>query len=218
MYHRSSHFLTESECLTDNDPLVSVFLFLASFQLNPGSSTHKNYHLSPKLVALLEHLRGELSQGNKAIIFSQFTSFLDIIESVLDRNRISWVRLDGNMAAQQRTQSLTAFQNNPDVKVFLISLKAGGVGLNLTAANVVYMMDPWWNPAAEDQAVDRAHRHGQTKDVTVVRFIVKDSVEEGIMELQKRKREMTSTALSSSGKSREELQEARLNDLISLFK
>ena len=147
--------------------------------------------LSPKLLALLEELQLVLNRGDKAVIFSQWTSFLNILQATLNQASVRHVRLDGQMSASNRSKALKSFEDDDSVKVFLISLKAGGVGLNLTAASTVFMLDPWWSPAIEDQAVDRVHRLGQTKNVEVVRFICKDSVEEKIMELQDAKRQMS---------------------------
>jgi len=124
----------------------------------------------------------------KAIVFSQFVSMLDLIEFRLMRAGVRCVKLNGGMAVQQREAVLTAFKEDPDVQVILISLKAGGVALNLTVASHIYLMDPWWNPAAEYQAIDRAHRLGQHKPIRAVRFVVRNTVEERILRLQDKKR------------------------------
>jgi len=174
--------------------------------------------LSPKLLALLEELQLVLNAGDKAVVFSQWTSFLNILQTCLNQASVRHVRLDGQMNSANRAKALKAFEDDDEVKVFLISLKAGGVGLNLTSANHVFMMDPWWAPAVEDQAVDRIHRLGQLKECEVVRFVCKDSVEEKIMELQDTKRQMTTTALTRASKSREDQQAERLQDLLNLFK
>ena len=174
-------------------------------------------HMSSKMTVLMQELRSCISVGDKAVVFSQWTSFLDLLAPALTSAGIRFTRLDGKMSNQQRAASLTSFANNPSVAVFLISLKAGGVGLNLTAANRVYLMDIWWNPAAEDQAVDRVHRLGQSKAVDVVRMIVRGGVEERVKALQEKKREMTKNAMSRVSMSREETQAERLNDLRALF-
>lgn len=143
---------------------------------------------SSKLAVLIERL-GELKQeGAKSLVFSQFTGHLDLVEAELVREGIGFVRLDGK--TRSRAQRVHAFQNDASVSVFLISLKAGGTGLNLTAAEYVFLLDPWWNPAAEAQAIDRAHRIGQTSRVIAYRLIAADTVEEKVMALQKRKREL----------------------------
>lgn len=133
----------------------------------------------------------------KAVVFSQWTSFLDIIQDTLKAESIGMVRLDGKMTAAHRKKALDTFENDPHSKIFLISLKAGGVGLNLTTANKVFLMDPWWNPSVEDQAVDRVHRLGQKKDVEVIRFVCSGTVEENVVELQQKKRLMVKVGLIS---------------------
>lgn len=184
-----------------------------------AAALHARGHatLSPKLLALLEELQRVLNLGDKAIVFSQWTSFLNILQACLQQANVKHVRLDGQMSAANRAKALKSFEDDDTVKVFLISLKAGGVGLNLTSANHVFLLDPWWNPATEDQAIDRVHRLGQTKPVEVVRFICADSVEEKILELQNSKREMTTTALARSSRSQEDQKQERLQDLITLF-
>ena len=141
---------------------------------------------SSKLDVLLERL-GELrEEGAKSLVFSQFTSHLDIVQAHLDDAGIKHVRLDGR--TQRRAERVKSFQEDPDISVFLISLKAGGTGLNLTAAEYVFLLDPWWNPAAEAQAIDRAHRIGQTSTVIAYRLIAADTIEEKVTQLQASKR------------------------------
>lgn len=147
---------------------------------------------SAKIGALLTHLkalRRELP-GTKTVVFSQFTSFLSLIEPALTRASIPFLRLDGSMAHKSRTAVLVEFASSKKGTVLLLSLRAGGVGLNLTMAKRVYMMDPWWSFAVEAQAIDRVHRMGQTDEVKVCRFIVKDSVEERMLKIQDRKKFM----------------------------
>jgi DNA repair protein RAD5 len=147
---------------------------------------------SAKIVALINHLR-ELRKENrtiKSVVFSQFTSFLSLIEPALARANMHFLRLDGSMAQKARAAVLTEFRESKKFTVLLISLKAGGVGLNLTSAKRVYMMDPWWSFAIEAQAIDRVHRMGQEDEVKVYRFIVKDSVEQRMLKIQDRKKFM----------------------------
>jgi len=149
-------------------------------------------HSSAKIEALLNHLkllRKELP-GIKSVVFSQFTSFLSLIEPVLTRSSIPFLRLDGSMAQKARVAVLSKFAESKKGMVLLLSLRAGGVGLNLTMAKRVYMMDPWWSFAVEAQAIDRVHRMGQTDEVKVCRFIVKESVEERMLKVQDRKKFM----------------------------
>ncbi len=143
---------------------------------------------SSKLAVLLERLRELREEGAKSLVFSQFTEHLDLVESELEREGIPFVRLDGK--TRRRAERVRAFQEDASVVVFLISLKAGGTGLNLTAAEYVFLLDPWWNPAAEAQAIDRAHRIGQTSRVIAYRLIAVGTVEEKVAALQERKRDL----------------------------
>jgi len=174
--------------------------------------------MSAKLTALLNEFAEAHKEDHsfKAVVFSQWTSMLDVIQYALTFYKIGFVRLDGQMSAQARRRALTLFRDEADTRIFLISLKAGGVGLNLTSANKVFLVDPWWNPASEDQAVDRIHRLGQTRNVEIVRLVARDTIEQRIIELQLQKRELINAALA--GKSREQIKEERLNELMVLFK
>lgn len=149
-------------------------------------------------LGVFEDIVVELLESNhKALVFSQFVGHLSLIRNLLDRKKISYQYLDGSTTQAQRTQQINAFQRG-EGDLFLISLKAGGFGLNLTAADFVIHMDPWWNPAVEDQASDRAHRIGQQRPVTVYRLVVKDSIEEKIVGLHKEKRDLADSILAGS--------------------
>jgi SNF2 family DNA or RNA helicase len=150
---------------------------------------------SAKLDLLIPRLVETLEEGHKALVFSQFTSFLALLRTRLDARHIAYEYLDGR--TKDREQRVEHFQNDPTCGLFLISLKAGGVGLNLTAADYVFILDPWWNPAAEAQAVDRTHRIGQSRRVFAYRLIAKDTVEERVLELQQRKRELADAIISA---------------------
>lgn len=149
---------------------------------------------SPKIDLLITELERCHQAGAKALVFSQWTQFLDRIGARLETESIEFLRIDGS--TRDRQTIVDEFQNNPEKKVLLLSLKAAGVGLNLTAAEQVFIMDPWWNPAAEDQAADRAHRIGQDKNVVISKIITKDTVEERILELQEKKRELAQMILA----------------------
>jgi superfamily II DNA or RNA helicase len=149
---------------------------------------------SAKLELMLETLQDVVKEGHKVLVFSQFTSMLSIVKSKLGQLNIPYSYLDGK--TNKREQVVQEFTDNPAIPVFLISLKAGGVGINLTCADYVFIYDPWWNPAVESQAVDRTHRIGQDKTVFVYRFVTKDSVEEKIMELQETKKELVKNIIS----------------------
>ena len=144
---------------------------------------------------LLPQLAEVVEEGHKALVFSQFTSFLALVRARLDAEGIAYEYLDGQ--TRDRATPVERFQNDPDCPVFLISLKAGGLGLNLTAAEYVFLLDPWWNPAVEAQAIDRAHRIGQTRHVFAYRLIARDTVEEKVPELQQSKRELADAILSA---------------------
>ncbi|KAN0060342.1 DNA helicase rad5 [Thecaphora frezii] len=159
-----------------------------------------DFRTSTKLTALVAHLN-ELrlaEPGFKGVIFSQFTSFLDLVQVCLERNRHAYVRLDGTTSQREREQVLRQFETDKPKGslLMLISLRAGGVGLNLTCANRVWLLDCWWNKSTEDQAVDRIHRLGQTRPVTVYRYLINDSIEDRILQIQKRKEALVSEALA----------------------
>jgi superfamily II DNA or RNA helicase len=150
---------------------------------------------SAKIDALLTFLDEIADEGHKALVFSQFTSLLAIVKSRLDEKKIVYEYLDGQ--TRDRQQRVERFQSDADCKLFLISLKAGGLGLNLTAADYVFLLDPWWNPAAEAQAIDRAHRIGQTQQVFAYRLIAKDTVEEKVLKLQQSKRDLADAIINA---------------------
>jgi SNF2 family DNA or RNA helicase len=140
---------------------------------------------SGKLDALLELVNDAISSGRKIIVFSQFVKMLKLIKKSFDRQKINYQYLDGS--TRNRMERVNQFNNDPEIKVFLISLKAGGVGLNLTSADMVIHVDPWWNPMVERQAADRAHRLGQQNRVMVYKLITRGTVEEKMLKLQKKK-------------------------------
>jgi superfamily II DNA or RNA helicase len=152
---------------------------------------------SSKLERLLEALGDAVADGHRALVFSQWTSLLDLIEPHLEAAGIAFTRLDGSTV--DRAGVVGTFQADDGPPVMLLSLKAGGTGLNLTAADHVFLVDPWWNPAVEDQAADRTHRIGQDKPVMVYRMVARDTVEERILELQERKRALADAALADAG-------------------
>jgi non-specific serine/threonine protein kinase len=156
----------------------------------------------PNISAKLDELIREIEENtghHKALVFSQFTSMLELIRTALSERGIPHLYLDGSVSAEDRKRSVQQFQEEDDTRVFLISLKAGGVGLTLTAADYVYLVDPWWNPAAEQQAIDRSHRIGQVKKVFAYRMICKDTVEEKILQLQEKKRQLTEDLVGDEG-------------------
>ncbi len=163
------------------------------------SLIYQNYHGgSAKLDTCIQLIENAMAGGHKILLFSQFTSMLDVIERRLKTERILYYRLDGSTKSEQRTRLVNAFNENK-VPVFLISLKAGGTGLNLTGADIVIHYDPWWNAAAQNQATDRAHRIGQKHTVTVYKLIARHTIEEKILELQENKKALSDQILSEEG-------------------
>ncbi len=150
---------------------------------------------SAKMELLIEHLETLEAEGHKALVFSQFVEMLKLVRAELDKRKIKYNYLDGR--TQKRQEQVDKFQADPKIPFFLISLKAGGVGLNLTAADYVIHIDPWWNPAVEMQATDRTHRIGQDKPVFVYKLIARESVEEKILQLQDQKRALVEQLIST---------------------
>ncbi|KAI0689882.1 SNF2 family N-terminal domain-containing protein [Cytidiella melzeri] len=208
-----------------------------------GPVNIENYHPSTKIKTLLSDLihfsRGNPYSANydpttievqmvddkgnnvedgvvKTVVFSQWTTMLDKIEDALELARIRYDRLDGTMKRDERTRAMEALKHDPGCEVLLVSLKAGGVGLNLTAAQRVYLMDPYWNPAVENQAVDRIHRLGQTRPVTTVKLVIENSIEARLLEVQRKKTELANMTLGQNY-SKAELLQRRIEELNQLF-
>jgi len=166
--------------------------------LVPGQAGRHGAQSSSKLELLVDRLEQVLADGHKALVFSQWTSFLDLVEPQLRQSDVRFARLDGS--TRDRRGVVQSFQDPEGPPVLLVSLRAGGTGLNLTAADHIFLLDPWWNPAVEDQAADRAHRIGQDRPVMVYRLVAEETVEERIVALQERKRALAEAALSDSAR------------------
>jgi SNF2 family DNA or RNA helicase len=151
---------------------------------------------SGKFETVLQNMESVVSEGHKILVFSSFVKHLELYANVFRRNRSNFSMLTGS--STNREKIVNGFQNDSSNKIFLISLKAGGLGLNLTAADYVFILDPWWNPAAEVQALSRAHRIGQSKSVFVYRYISSDSIEEKIIRLQEKKSKLADTFIQSN--------------------
>lgn len=178
------------------------------------SLIYQNYHGgSAKLDTCIQLIENAMAGGHKILLFSQFTSMLDVIERRLKAERILYYRLDGSTKSEQRTRLVNAFNENK-IPVFLISLKAGGTGLNLTGADIVIHYDPWWNAAAQNQATDRAHRIGQTHTVTVYKLIARHTIEEKILELQENKKALSDQILSEEGVTASQLTKEELLQIL----
>ncbi|BFU92005.1 MAG: putative Helicase [Nitrospira sp.] len=169
---------------------LTAILKLRQVCLSPRLLTNKADEPSPKLGFLVERLHVLRDEGHSALVFSQFTSFLDLVQEACTRQGLPYHRLDGSTAPAARKARVTAFQTGEQPGVFLLSLKAGGQGLNLTRASYVFHLDPWWNPAVERQASDRAHRIGQKQTVSIIRILMRHSIEEKMMALKQRKLEL----------------------------
>ncbi len=169
---------------------------------------------SGKLVALRELLQTSIAGGHRVLVFSQFVSMLSLVKQALDEDKVAYEYLDGS--TKDRQGVVERFQKEGGAPVFLISLKAGGSGLNLTAADTVIHFDPWWNPAVEDQATDRAHRIGQTKVVTMYRLIAKGTIEEKMLELGAKKRDLVASVLAEDEGGAKRLTKADVDELFRL--
>jgi SNF2 family DNA or RNA helicase len=175
---------------------LEALLRLRQAACHPALVPGQHAESSSKLALLTETLEEALAEGHKALVFSQWTSLLDLVEPELSRSGVAFERLDGS--TRDRGAVVARFQDSEGPPVMLLSLRAGGVGLNLTAADCVFVLDPWWNPAAEDQAADRAHRIGQDRPVMVYRLVAENTVEERILALQERKRAIADAALGEA--------------------
>uniref|UniRef100_A0A4W2F9X3 Helicase like transcription factor n=1 Tax=Bos indicus x Bos taurus TaxID=30522 RepID=A0A4W2F9X3_BOBOX len=188
---------------------------------NTEKKSNMEWTSSSKINALM-HALIDLRKKNpniKSLVVSQFTTFLSLIETPLRASGFVFTRLDGSMAQKKRVESIQCFQNTEagSPTIMLLSLKAGGVGLNLSAASRVFLMDPAWNPAAEDQCFDRCHRLGQKQEVIITKFIVKDSVEENMLKIQNTKRELAAGAFGTKKTNASEMKQAKINEIRTLI-
>ena len=177
----------------EDDDLYRSSQFKSKSKPKPRISLRRvNQLSSAKISTLLTQLKRlkKAEPTTKSVVFSQFTSFLDLLAPALSAAGITWLRFDGSMAQKERAKVLAEFESKTKFTILLLSLRAGGVGLNLTCAKRVFMMDPWWSFAVEAQEIDRVHRMGQTEEVTVTRFIVEGSIEEKMLKVQDRKKFM----------------------------
>jgi SNF2 family DNA or RNA helicase len=180
--------------------LLAGLTRLRRFCCNPSLVLGGGDVASAKLDALAELMAELQGGGHRALVFSQFTDYLAIVRKMVEGKGWSLQYLDGSTPLRERARRVDAFQDG-EGDFFLISLKAGGTGLNLTAADYVIILDPWWNPAVENQAADRAHRIGQSRPVTIYRLIARDTVEERVLALHKEKRDLAADMLDGTGSS-----------------
>ncbi len=214
-YHHSLMGLIEHQGLKKSKiHVLEALLRLRQIACHPALLDKTSQHeTSAKLDVLCPHLEELFAEGHKSLVFSQFTSMLAIVKQHLDLRKITYEYLDGK--TRNRQAVIERFQTDSDCGVFLISLKAGGLGLNLTAADYVFLLDPWWNPAVEAQAIDRAHRVGQTRQVFAYRLICRDTVEEKIAKLQHKKRDLADAILQENNRMLNDLSVEDLNLLLS---
>lgn len=165
--------------------VLTALLRLRQIACAPELAGHKGPAAKPDL--LVEKLVEDIAEGHRALVFSSFTSLLDLVEKRLRKERVEFLRMDGSTPVRERTRLVERFQGGLGEPVFLVSLKAGGAGVNLTAADYVFLLDPWWNLAVEEQAAARAHRIGQTDPVTIYRLVAKDTIEERVLALSRGK-------------------------------
>ncbi|MBW2666983.1 MAG: DEAD/DEAH box helicase, partial [Deltaproteobacteria bacterium] len=176
---------------------LEALLRLRQAACHPALLPGQSAETSSKVELLMELIDEAIAEGHKMLVFSQWTSLLDLIEPHLDAAGFAFTRIDGS--TRNRSAVVDEFQSTNGPPILLASLKAGGVGLNLTAADHVFILDPWWNPFVEDQAADRTHRIGQTRPVSIYRLVTADTVEERVLALQQKKREIANAALGDSG-------------------
>ena len=177
--------------------ILAALTRLRQICCHPGLFIEDYKGESSKLDQCIEIIEDGINAGHKILLFSSYTSMFDIIEKELSKRFINYFKLTGSTKVDERIELVDEFNNNPDIKVFLISLKAGGTGLNLIGADMVIHYDPWWNISAENQATDRAYRIGQKNNVQVYKLITKDTIEEKIYEMQQRKAELSDNILST---------------------
>ncbi|MDK0976420.1 DEAD/DEAH box helicase [Clostridium perfringens] len=198
---------------------INLFAYLTKLReicLDPSIVVPDYKGGSSKLTVVREIVKDASESGKKILLFSQFTSVLQKIEEDFKKEDISYLYLDGGTSAKDRVERVKKFNDDSNIKVFLISLKAGGVGLNLTSASVVIHFDPWWNPSVEDQATDRAHRFGQENKVEVIKLVAKDTIEEKIVLMQEDKRELIQSLMDGKtmdGKGLKRLTEEEISKL-----
>ncbi|MCU9812619.1 DEAD/DEAH box helicase [Paraclostridium sp. AKS81] len=201
----------------DKITILSYLTTLRQLCLDPSIKIDNYNGESGKINVLNEIVSENIENNHKILIFSQFTSVLKNIGKELENENINYFYLDGQTNPKQRVELVDEFNKSEDVRVFLISLKAGGTGLNLTSADVVIHFDPWWNPAIESQATDRAHRYGQKNVVEVIKLISKGSIEENIIKLQEDKKELIQKIISEDLKNESFIKLLSKEELINLI-
>jgi non-specific serine/threonine protein kinase len=195
--------------------ILTALLKLRQISLFPQLADNKLKKIKSAKFELFKDLINDIIKENyKVAIFSQFVQVLKIIEDYFKKEKLEYSYLDGSCASQNRKKSIQQFQDNENIKLFLLSIKAGGVGINLTAADYVIIFDPWWNPAVEEQAIDRVHRIGRKNKVIAYKMILKNSIEEKILELQKTKKHLSDKIITNE---KSFFKSLKKQDVINLF-
>jgi SNF2 family DNA or RNA helicase len=196
--------------------ILSILTRLRQICCDPVTFVENYEGESGKMLALDDLVEESINEGHRILLFSQFTTVLKNIAKRFQKNNIEYMYLDGSTKAEDRGEMVKSF-NEGNTKVFLISLKAGGTGLNLTGADVVIHFDPWWNPAVEDQATDRAHRIGQQKTVEVIKLIAQGTIEEKINKLQEKKKDIIKSVMSDESSEESLLSQMTEEEIEELF-
>uniref|UniRef100_UPI0034A1E72D DEAD/DEAH box helicase n=1 Tax=Clostridium disporicum TaxID=84024 RepID=UPI0034A1E72D len=217
MYKNYLNNVREKIKTDSNIQVLSHLTRLRQICLHPALVFPEYIGNSGKFIIAHKLIKSAIKNDRKILIFSQFTSVLDMFGAELEEDNIKFFKLSGDTLSKERMKLVNDFNNSDDVKVFLISLKAGGTGLNLTSANLVIHFDPWWNPAVESQASDRAHRIGQEKDVEVIKLIAKETIEESIVTLQEDKKELIQDILSGSNIKSSSINKKMIQELIETY-
>ncbi|MGK0389478.1 MAG: SNF2 family DNA or RNA helicase, partial [Maribacter sp.] len=209
--------MIKAQIATKGIAASKFFVFQALNELRQIASVPENYSegkiASPKVELLQERLIETVANGHKALVFVNFLTTIDLISKQLNEMGIDYVSMTG--ATRDRQSLVQKFQNDPNCKAFIMTLKTGGTGLNLTAADTIFIFDPWWNVAAENQAIDRAHRMGQKNKVLAYKLITEGSIEEKILQLQEVKKEMFDNVISADGAAMKSLSEDDINFMLS---
>ncbi len=194
--------------------VLEGILRLRQICLFPGLADEKFRDIeSAKFEHFKTQIKEILAEGHKVLIFSQFTKVLSILKENIESENIKYSYLDGSTSVNKRKEAIDKFQETEETSVFLLSLKAGGVAINLTKADYVIIFDPWWNPAVEAQAIDRSHRIGQKRNVIVYKMVLENSIEEKMLKLQDKKRDLFENIITTDSNSFKDLSKEELLDL-----
>ncbi|MDD4187600.1 MAG: DEAD/DEAH box helicase [Bacilli bacterium] len=210
--------MNEGDFNKDKIKILAAITRLRQICIDPAMFIEDYKDGASKIDAIVDLVESAIEEGHKLLLFSQFTSSLSIIKQRFDSKKIKYHYLDGSTKSKDRLNIVNSF-NKDDTKLFMLSLKAGGVGLNLTSADIVIHLDPWWNPQVENQATDRAHRIGQEKVVEVIKMVAKGTIEEKIIKLQEKKKELSDNIIEGNNRSEivlNRLSEKEFKDLLSI--